>query len=210
MRTFDFLWPENLECSKFPMDGGDEICLSPNVSSSKSSSENFHNTAVSTVNRYDKKNNPRNKNVSTYTSHRSIGFVCPIQLKLPQAVGAEFSIGGKSVKNCGIPCSSLFFSDGERSMLRYFISSMAAISVVCCIFTVFTFIIDSSRFRYPERPICFLAICYLFVSSVFIYGLSSGDSLACRDPVAGLSYGRLQKIATITTVCNAFEAACEC
>jgi frizzled 1/7 len=200
MRTFDFLWPENLECSKFPMDGGEEICLSPNVSSSKSSSENFHNTAVSTVNRYDKKNNPKNKNVSTYT-HRSIGFVCPIQLKLPQAVGAEFSIGGKTVKNCGIPCSSLFFSDSDRSMLRYFISSMAAISVVCCIFTVFTFIIDSSRFRYPERPICFLAICYLFVSSVFIYGLSSGDSLACRDPVAGLSYGRLQKISTITTVC---------
>uniref|UniRef100_A0A182N383 FZ domain-containing protein n=1 Tax=Anopheles dirus TaxID=7168 RepID=A0A182N383_9DIPT len=33
MKTFDFQWPENLECSKFPVDGGKELCVSKNNSS---------------------------------------------------------------------------------------------------------------------------------------------------------------------------------
>lgn len=51
-------------------------------------------------------------------------------------MGYELNVAGKSVKDCGAPCNSLFFDENERNTLRYWISSWAAITVVCCLFTV--------------------------------------------------------------------------
>ncbi|KAK2500931.1 hypothetical protein MC885_005000 [Smutsia gigantea] len=50
-------------------------------------------------------------------------------------------------------------------------------------FTVLTFLIDPARFRYPERPIVFLSMCYCVYSVGYIIRLFAGaDSIACdRD-----------------------------
>ncbi|XP_070502001.1 frizzled [Chironomus tepperi] len=200
MRTFDFPWPENLECTKFPEDGTD-ICISPNISSSSASSpsqdsQNF-NSQITSLGKVEK-TSTKVHNTSVY-SHRFRGFICPVQLKAPAVLGYEINIGGKVVKDCGAPCNSLFFDDKEVTTLRYWISFWAVICALCCLFTILTFIIDSSRFRYPERPIVFLAICYLIVSSAYIFGLSAGKSVSCRDPfVHAGRLGRLQLIPTIT------------
>lgn len=64
-----------------------------------------------------------------------------------------------------------------------------------------TFLIDPSRFRYPERPIVFLAICYLIVGCAYVAGLGAGDSVACREPFPPpVRAGRLQMLSTITQV----------
>uniref|UniRef100_A0A182N382 Frizzled/Smoothened 7TM domain-containing protein n=1 Tax=Anopheles dirus TaxID=7168 RepID=A0A182N382_9DIPT len=66
---------------------------------------------------------------------------------------------------------------------------------------VLTFLIDSSRFRYPERPIVFLAICYLIVGCAYVAGLGAGDSVACREPFQShIKIGRMQMLSTITQV----------
>lgn len=137
MKTFDFMWPENLECSKFPEDGTGELCISRNNESSKSEQSSF-STPVSIINKHDRKSQNgivEHKNVTGY-SHRSIGFICPVQLKAPPVVGHELNVAGKVVKDCGAPCNSLFFDENERTMLRYWTSSWAAISVASCLFTV--------------------------------------------------------------------------
>ncbi|EDS30484.1 frizzled [Culex quinquefasciatus] len=65
--------------------------------------------------------------------------------------------------------------------------------------TVLTFLIDSSRFRYPERPIVFLAICYLIVGCAYVAGLGAGDSVACREAFQPqIKIGRMQMLSTIT------------
>lgn len=65
-----------------------------------------------------------------------------------------------------------------------------------------TFLIDPSRFRYPERAIVFLAICYLVVGCAFVAGLGAGDSVACREPFPPPNRLRgLQMMSTITQVC---------
>lgn len=64
---------------------------------------------------------------------------------------------------------------------------------------ILTFIIDSSRFRYPERPIVFLAICYLIVGVAYVSGLGAGDTVACREPFLTQSRG-VQTVSTITQV----------
>ncbi|CAD7005867.1 unnamed protein product [Ceratitis capitata] len=64
---------------------------------------------------------------------------------------------------------------------------------------VLTFLIDSSRFRYPERAIVFLAVCYLVVGCAYVAGLGAGDSVACREPFPPpVRLGRLQMMSTIT------------
>lgn len=139
MKTFDFMWPENLECSKFPEDHSTEICISPNVSSASSSEQNSFSTPVSILPKQDRKSSNGlidYKNNATGYSHRSIGFICPVQLKSPQAMGYELNVGGKKVADCGVPCNSLWFDENERTILRYWISSWAALCVASCLFTV--------------------------------------------------------------------------
>lgn len=86
-------------------------------------------------------------------------------------------------------------------MLRYWVASWAAVCCASCLFTVLTFLIDPSRFRYPERPIVFLAICYFIVGCAYVAGLGAGDSVACREPFPPpVRMGRLQMLPTITQV----------
>lgn len=132
------MWPENLECSKFPEDGTDDsLCISNNASSK--SEKNSFSTPVSVIHKHDRKNNGmadyKNNNVTGF-SHRSIGFICPVQLKAPQVMGYELNVAGKVTKDCGAPCKSLFFDETERTILRYWISSWAALSVASCLFIV--------------------------------------------------------------------------
>ncbi|KAI9587021.1 hypothetical protein GQX74_002868 [Glossina fuscipes] len=69
----------------------------------------------------------------------------------------------------------------------------------CTTIIVLTFLIDSSRFRYPERAIVFLAVCYLVVGCAYVAGLGAGDSVACREPFPPpVRLGRLQMMSTIT------------
>lgn len=104
-------------------------------------------------------------------------------------------------KDCGAPCHLMFFAESERTVLRYWVASWAAVCCASCLFTVLTFLIDPSRFRYPERPIVFLAVCYLIVGCAYVAGLGAGDSVACREPFPPpVKIGRLQMLSTITQV----------
>lgn len=51
-------------------------------------------------------------------------------------MGYELNFAGKSSKDCGAPCNSPFFDESERTTLRYWISSWAAVTAICCLFTV--------------------------------------------------------------------------
>ncbi|XP_058124313.1 frizzled [Anopheles ziemanni] len=215
MRTFDFQWPENFECSKFPVDGGKELCVSKNNSTETTpipTSATMHTTktvAPAYAPPHRKSSPSAGSGVSGSVgsvlgggllgTHRDLGFICPVQLKAPTLMGYQLTIGGKVTKDCGAPCNSMFFSENERTVLKYWVGSWAAVCVASCLFTVLTFLIDSSRFRYPERPIVFLAICYLIVGCAYVAGLGAGDSVACREPFQShIKIGRMQMLSTIT------------
>ena len=54
---------------------------------------------------------------------------------------------------------------------------------LCCfstLLTVTTFVIDTSRFKYPERPIIFLSVCYFIQSVAYMIRIATGaDAVAC-------------------------------
>ncbi|XP_063215875.1 frizzled-2 [Bacillus rossius redtenbacheri] len=89
------------------------------------------------------------------------------------------SVGG--VSNCGFPCHGVFFSQQERDFASVWIAMWSGLCFACTLMTLTTFLIDTERFRYPERPIVFLSACYLMVSVGYLVRVGLGhDQVACE------------------------------
>ncbi|CAG9823567.1 unnamed protein product [Phaedon cochleariae] len=169
MMKFGFPWPENLNCDNWP-DQEDKpavLCVGNNTGSPTPTTELVSHTAA-----------PRYK--SPYHG-KDFGFVCPEQFKVPEILEYAFKVGDKVEKNCGAPCHLMFF-ENSRQFSRVWIGTWAILCAASCLFTVCTFLIDTDRFRYPERPIIFLSVCYMMVAVAYVIGFVAGDVISCRQP----------------------------
>ncbi|XP_032556974.1 frizzled-8 [Chiroxiphia lanceolata] len=84
------------------------------------------------------------------------------------------------IANCALPCHNPYFSPDERAFTAFWIGLWSVLCFLSTFATVSTFLIDMERFKYPERPIIFLAACYLFVSLGYLVRLVAGhEKVAC-------------------------------
>lgn len=88
MNSFSFQWPENLECTKFPEYGGDQICIGRNASTSSTSASPTFKPRTSVQGGGKGQLRP-------VQPHRDLGFVCPVQLKIPTGWGYLLTVGQK-------------------------------------------------------------------------------------------------------------------
>ena len=56
--------------------------------------------------------------------------------------------------------ANVTFSGEEKDFAAVWSAVWAAVCFVCTLLTVVTFLVDASTFRYPQRPIIFIAVCY--------------------------------------------------
>uniref|UniRef100_A0A6P7F510 Frizzled-7-like n=1 Tax=Diabrotica virgifera virgifera TaxID=50390 RepID=A0A6P7F510_DIAVI len=167
MLNFGFHWPDYLNCDNFPEP--DQLCVGQNKL-----------TVTPSPNSDDSSNHPVTKKWSPYHG-KNYGFVCPEQFKVPEVLEYSLKVGDKTEKNCGAPCHLMFFKS-NRNFSKFWIGTWAILCATSCLFTVCTFLIDTDRFRYPERPIIFLSVCYLMVAVAYVVGFLAGDTIACREP----------------------------
>lgn len=174
---FGFQWPDYLNCDTFPEKSeSPNLCVPLNKSRvTPSSSNNNYNKEIVTNSHH-----PVPKFTSPYRE-KDYGFVCPEQFKVPEVLDYVFKVGSKREKNCGAPCNKMFF-EKKRPFARIWVGTWAILCAASCLFTVCTFLIDTNRFRYPERPIIFLSVCYMMIAIAYVIGFFAGDSIACRDP----------------------------
>lgn len=206
MNKFGFRWPETLDCAKFPEAGGEELCVGETTSDHHDGSTHrpvsptgIAGFAIDEFNDYRRFRKPPPPAPANVT--RELGFSCPVQFQTPPGADYVFRIHGKEHKNCGAPCDGILFSRDERKSIHVWTGMWALLCVVSTLFTVLTFVIDTSRFRYPERPIIFLSLCYLCVGLVYLAGFTFGDQVACNEPFAPPSSvhgGNVQMVQTIT------------
>ncbi|VEN48600.1 unnamed protein product [Callosobruchus maculatus] len=188
MNQFSFRWPDFLNCDNFPenpdnnIPDPDQLCVGQNKIS-------VNNTTSAIENSY----NHKQKNKTPYHG-KDFGFVCPEQFKVPDVLEYSFKVGNKVEKNCGAPCHLMFF-EAKRPFAKIWIGTWAFLCLLSCLFTVCTFLIDTNRFRYPERPIIFLSVCYMMVAVAYVIGFLAGDSIACREP-----YPSKQNVKTESTI----------
>jgi len=160
MNKFGFEWPASLVCDKFPISG---LCVGENKTG--------HQPPVEST--------ARPTSLTTARNMLKDVFECPEKRRVPEGYGYEIKIGRHPVKDCGVPCHNKFFSPGKRDFARLWIGIWAFICLASTLFTVLTFLIDMTRFRYPERPIIFLSGCYFMVALAYVIGFFLQDGYAC-------------------------------
>ncbi|KAI5641543.1 frizzled/Smoothened family membrane region domain-containing protein [Phthorimaea operculella] len=195
MINFGFSWPEHLECSKFPVATDENVICFGDKNTTHESRKTTSETKLPKV---DYKNFILDP--TKVRGAKDYGFVCPDQFKVPKHLDLEYSlrVKDKIEKDCGAPCNGMFFSQDEKNFARLWIGIWATLCTISCLFTVLTFLIDTDRFRYPERPIIFLSVCYLMVAAAYVMGWTSGDNISCQGPFPSSVKGTRLMISVIT------------
>ncbi|XP_032398737.1 frizzled-3a isoform X3 [Etheostoma spectabile] len=156
MDMFGVSWPQEMDCNRFP--DCDEAYPRPvDLLSSSDTTE------------------------SPIAIQRDYGFWCPRELKMDP----ELSYSFMGIRDCSPPCPNMYFTREELTFARYFIGVVSIVCLSATLFTFLTFLIDVSRFRYPERPIIFYAVCYMMVSLVFFLGFLLEDKVSCNSANPG-------------------------
>lgn len=87
---------------------------------------------------------------------------CPAELEMMESDSpSKYNFLG--LQNCGPPCKNHFWSESNIKLARKWILGWSILCLISTLFTVCTYLIDRERFRYPERPIVFLAGRYKYI-----------------------------------------------
>lgn len=181
MMKFGFPWPENLDCERFPERSTPEVlCVgdSNNVSSSdigRPNTDTSHSHYPGSGRGSGMQESP-----PSYPYKGSNNIACPEHYRVAERLNYSLNLGDKILPNCGAPCKDMFFQDSQRIFARRWVGGWSVVCAASCLFTVLTFMIDTDRFRYPERPIIFLSVCYLMVALAYVFGYAAGDTIACQ------------------------------
>uniref|UniRef100_A0A1I7X3J4 Frizzled domain-containing protein n=1 Tax=Heterorhabditis bacteriophora TaxID=37862 RepID=A0A1I7X3J4_HETBA len=86
-----------------------------------------------------------------------------------------------NVSACSYPCRSpVLNNEGKKDLLSGWMAIWAFACFFLSAFTFLTFLIETDRFQYPERPIFMLAFCQLMVAMGFIIRVFAGhENVAC-------------------------------
>ncbi|XP_015786657.1 frizzled-like [Tetranychus urticae] len=157
-------WPSYLDCDKFP---DVEPCVSRTGSRIASESSLTPTSASTGVN---------------YAPTAPFRFVCPVHFMVPKGEGYILRLNGRIYHDCATPCDGLLFNSSDRKLIRAEIIILAIICLVSSLFTLFTHLLESRRFSYPEKILKFLAISYTAIALIHIIGFVFGDRISCNEP----------------------------
>ncbi|PSN57048.1 hypothetical protein C0J52_01731 [Blattella germanica] len=154
LQGFGFTWPAALNCSKFPllnnhehmcMEGPGEVGVAPRTGLVSSDVATPAISRISTVSR-----TPNVAPCSRYVRHTKYVYE-------------------NRTKRCTPLCDAdILFEDSDKYLAEVCLSVCAALCFISTLVAVLTFLVDSgggqAKFRYPERPLAFLALCYNLAS----------------------------------------------
>ena len=200
----DFEWPPQFECSQFPSNQS-AICLNipvesvkiptipgivsppdPTPSSSATSSVSISHATTSSFTV-----TPTPTPNSNTSAVNDMG--CPPSLSLSNHPLNNSKYVFAGIDKCAVNCTGIYFNHVESNVVApTFVLVCALICIIFTLFTVGTFLIDRQRYHYPERPVIFLALCYLAISLAYFIGsavklANPKAAYACSD-TEGESY----------------------
>ncbi len=178
LRMADLRWPKDLACSAFP--SKTELCLLP-----KTLDDDVKRKW--TPEQLKELNNSKQIKAAPgifypISPEQRPEVIRPVVVNITCSA-AEVRIASEPNSTCLTRCMAnvLFTSLDKR-----FAEAWTTVWAVCCLLssllTVITYAADSGRFRYPERPIVYLCVCYLFYSLTYIIRAAVGSSaISCRE-----------------------------
>lgn len=182
MRQYGFAWPERMRCSDHPEDGDrHRLCMDFNRTGASAETTRL----LPLVTASHGLNPPPRMGPSTARD-------CRCECRYPLLVITNHSspyfnrvlTGGET--NCAVPCDGAFFRDSEeKTFVQFWIGIWSVLCFVSTSLTILTFLVDMQRFRYPERAIIYLSVCYAFISLGYIVRLIVGHTAIACDEAGG-------------------------
>ncbi|XP_078485828.1 frizzled receptor [Ciona intestinalis] len=108
--------------------------------------------------------------------------------KIKRSYCKQPQISLQSNEGCGWRCGYQqgMFSTEDKEFADLWMGVCSGVCFISTVFTVLTFLIDASRFRYPERPIILIAMCYNIYSISYILRLLVGrNNISCQRNTEG-------------------------
>ncbi|XP_050697804.1 frizzled-10-B-like [Eriocheir sinensis] len=155
LQKFNYTWPAALDCSRLPNPSPETLCMEPDSNSSSSSASSpLPDPRVPPP---PPPPPPRPPVTSVKDTPPSL---CPPKQTW---VGA----GGEGV--CAPLCEKdVLFRRTDKHFAEVWLLVWAGLCFTSTLFTVLTFWLEPGRFRYPERPIICLSLCYLLYALAYL------------------------------------------
>lgn len=187
MQQYGFKWPERMECNQFPVQGAspEDLCMDQNESSATPKPTPAKPTKTN-------KNCKNSKNCRDppggNKSLENTKCVCQCRQPLVQLSKDSplynRSVAVAGIANCAHPCKETYFNTEEKDFAAVWITLWSSLCAASTLMTLTTFLIETERFKYPERPIVFLSACYFLVSVGYLVRVGVGhDEIACDGPI---------------------------
>ncbi|XP_033741128.1 frizzled-4-like [Pecten maximus] len=155
---FGYPWPLALNCSKFPpKNDQNHMCMD---GPGEETEEPTLKPPPSIPNKVIPR--PQKKQCKEYRNSNNYIFI-------------------NRTERCAMKCGTNdAFTAEDKKFTDIWMSIWTGLCFISTLFTVLTFLIDSQRFRYPERPIIFLSMCFNIYSIAYVVRLIAGrESIAC-------------------------------
>lgn len=193
MRQYGFAWPDRMRCDQLPAHAtSDSLCMDYNrtepagAATTAAPRPEPPRPAKPSHPQSKPRPKPRPPPQDTGGGDSSCQPGCKCRAPMVQVTSEHHPLYNRvrtgHMPNCAMPCHNPFFSADERAFTAFWIGLWSVLCFLSTLATVATFLIDMERFKYPERPIIFLAVCYLFVSAGYLVRLVAGhERVACSS-----------------------------
>ena len=194
MQKFGFDWPDTLDCKRLPKEGDSRSRSDP-----KRLCMSAPNSETPGVNSSEILKKLLNDNVALQKYLQSLGKTGPWPGQTPTVQpsrGLNLSLYNwqnclynkkfvylKKFNFCAAKCGEhALFTANDKEFTQVWISVWAILCFILTAVTVLTFAIDTHRFKYPERPIIFLSLCYNLYSVGYIIRIIAGrNTIVCES-----------------------------
>ncbi|XP_059149516.1 frizzled-9-like [Physella acuta] len=186
--SFSFEWPEMLACDKLPekSDPRNNLCMAaPNtteeveIDASTLSGTKYENLEknldkLDPSNPWKKMIKEKQKSRTQPDTSTQPDHSCPQRFVRVDNIP-------KSNNTCAPLCNvDVLFRQEDKDFAQIWMLVWASVCCFSTLLTVTTFAVDTSRFKYPERPIIFLSVCYLIQTIAYMIRAGTGpDAVSC-------------------------------
>lgn len=174
MQQYGFKWPATLSCDQLPrmseQQSSGNICAAPPDTPDAAI---FDDPA--SVPKFGQRQRPE---IDLLGDECKCSCVRPFQ-PVPNSHHMVSNISG-----CAYPCENPDRSERDSNFLTAWIAIWSGTCFILSAFTVLTFLIETDRFQYPERPIFLLAFCQMMVSVGFMIRVFYGHKYVACDQFA--------------------------
>lgn len=180
MEQVGYKWPDALDCGKFPTGSPkDKICIRPpkDVGTTPNKDKPIQ---IKPIPEESKPRPDQSKPIPTYSFGLRSGSPS-LGTQNSKCINSKKFVYVEKKDRCVVKCrEDVYFKKSDKRFSDVWLLTWSTLCFLSTLVTVLTYLIDRSRFKYPERPIIYLAFCYNLYSIAYLIRLiAKPEGISC-------------------------------